>query len=84
MSGTVETIQEFPFHLLPTINGLGLKIRVPIEGIPLKSMHELLREQVPIHTGIIASLDEMSDMLLWIPFPFELLKFRRLVARRHL
>ena len=84
MSGTVETIQEFPFHLLPTINGLRLKIRVPIKGISLKSTHELLSEQVPICIGVIASLDEMSDMLLWIPFPVELLKLRRLVTPRHL
>jgi len=70
--------------LLLTINGLGLKIRVPIEGVSSKSTHKLLREQVPIRTGVIASLDEMSDMLLRIPFPVELLKLRRLVTRKHL
>ena len=77
-------IQEFPFHLLPTINGLRLKIRVLIKGVSLKSMHELLSEQVPIRTSVIASLNEMSDMLLRIPFPIELLKLRRLVTRKHL
>ena len=77
-------IQEFPFHLLPTINGLRLKIRVPIKGVSSKSTHELLSEQVPIRTSVIASLDEMSDMLLRIPFSIELLKLRRLVTRRHL
>ena len=46
--------------------------------------HKLLSEQVPIHTSVIASLDEMSDMLLQIPFPIELLKLRRLVTHRHL
>ena len=84
MSATVETIQEFPFHLLPTINGLGLKIRVPIEGVSSKRTHKLLHEQVPIHTGVIASLDEMSDTLLQIPFPVKLLKLRSLVTRRDL
>ena len=57
-------VQEFPFHLLPTINGFGLKICVPIEGVSSKSTHEFLHEQVPIRIGVIASLDEMSDMLL--------------------
>ena len=84
MSSTIETIQEFPFHLFPTINGLRLKIRVLIKGVSSKSTRELLSEQVPIRTSVIASLDEMSDMLLRIPFPIELLKLRRLVTRRHL
>ena len=84
MLGTVETVQEFLFHLFPTINALERKIHVPIEGISSKSMHKLLQEQVPIHTGDITSLDEMSDMLLQIPFPVEMLKLRRLVIRRHL
>jgi hypothetical protein len=82
-TSAVEAVQELSFHLLPIINGFGLQVSVPIEGVSSKRTNELLCEQVSIRASIIARLDKVGDMLLRVPFPVELLKLWRLIAWRH-
>ena len=39
---TIETVKEFVFHLVPTIDTLTRKVYIPIESIPLEVADELL------------------------------------------
>ena len=39
---TIETVKEFVFHLVPTIDTLTHKVYIPIESIPLEVADELL------------------------------------------
>ena len=40
-SGAIETVEEFTFHLVPTIDTLRCKVYVPIKSIPSERMNEL-------------------------------------------
>ena len=77
------TIQKLSFHLLPTINGLGLKISVPIKGIPLKGVEKLFHKVISFCANIVTSFDEVSNVLFGISLPVKLLKLRRLITYRH-
>ena len=32
-ASVVEAVEEFPFKLVPVVNGLGLEVSVPVKGI---------------------------------------------------
>ena len=40
-SSTIEMIEEFTFHLVPTIDTLRCKVYVPTKNIPLERMNKL-------------------------------------------
>ena len=40
-SSAIKTIEEFTFHMVPTIDTLRHKVYVPIESIPLERTNEL-------------------------------------------
>ena len=40
-SGAIETVEEFTFHLVPTIDTLRCKVYVPIKSISLERTDEL-------------------------------------------
>ena len=41
LSGVIKTVEEFTFHLVPTINTLRCKVYVPIKSISLERTDEL-------------------------------------------
>ena len=76
-------IQKLSFHLLLTVNGLGLKISVPIKGIPLKGADKLFHKEISFCASIVTSFDEVGNVLFGISLLVKLLKFRRLITYRH-
>ena len=52
-SGPIETVKEFTFHLVPTIDTLKCKVYVPIESIPSEKTDELLTNKSPFVPALL-------------------------------
>lgn len=62
----IEAIEEFALHFTLTVNALECKVSIPIKYIPLKGLNKLFDTLVTLYTCIVASFDEIVNMLLQI------------------
>ena len=69
----VEAIEELTLKLLPTINGLELKVGVLVESISFQKVHKLFDYKVIISANIIASFHKVDNMLVGVFFVIKLL-----------
>jgi len=83
VTSTIIAIQKLSFHLLPTVNGLGLKISVPIEGIPSKGVDKLFHKEISFCASTVTSFGEVGNVLFGISLLVKLLKLRRLITYKH-
>ncbi|KAA0041833.1 uncharacterized protein E5676_scaffold83G00230 [Cucumis melo var. makuwa] len=83
MSSAVEAVEKVPLKLLPTINGFGFKIGVPVEGIFFKSLDKLFYQQIPSCTSSFTCFNEMSNVLFWVGLSIKLLELGWLVSIQH-
>ena len=66
--GAIKAIEELVLELFSIINGLRLKISVPIEGITFKRAHKLFDHEVVIGAGIVVGFHDVGNMLARISF----------------
>ena len=79
----IELIEEILLHLFSAINGLRLQVSIPVKGNAFQCLDELFHHEVAVSPSIVACLNEMCDMLLWITFPIKLMELRRLATEGH-
>ena len=80
----IEMVEEFAFHLVPTVNELGFKVCVPIKGIPSNGLNKSFNKYITPCSCIVARFDEWGNMLLQIFFSIKLLKLQILITHKHM
>jgi len=83
MARVIEAIQELTFYLPPSINGLGGNACILVKCNSIKGLHELFHQLITFSASVTTGFDEVSDVLLRIILPIELVEFGRLIAMRH-
>jgi len=72
--GIIEPIQKFLLDLLPTVDGFGLHVNIPVTSNTFQHPDEPFYHQIVHRSSIVTCFNEMYNMLFWVALSIKLLE----------